>query len=125
MTIEKWDPVTVKRAALAELQQNAELVGVFVETEARRRLDAISSPDTKRDKNYRHYLSKYLLRHVITVKNDAIEIDVGMKVGPRGTGASYHGFFIEIGSESAQAHPYLRPAVFGNSAEIVQLLAGE
>lgn len=125
MSIEKWDPITVKRAALAELQQNAELVGVFVETEARRRLDAISNPDTKRDRNYRHYLSKYLLTHVITSGNDFIEIDVGMKIGPRGSGASYHGFFIEIGSDSAPAHPYLRPAVFDNRAEILQLLAGK
>lgn len=125
MSVEKWDPIAVKKMAMDELMANAELTGVFIESEARRRLDAITAPDTSRDKNYRHYLSKYLLTHTVTVEKDAVVIDVGMKVGPRGTGASHHGFYIEIGSESAAAHPYLRPAVFDNANEIVGLLAGK
>jgi hypothetical protein len=125
MSIVKWDPVAVKKMAMDELMANAELTGVFLESEARRRLDAITDPDTPRDKNYRYYLSKYLLTHTVTKESNAIVIDVGMKVGPRGSGASHHGFYIEIGSESAAAHPYLRPAVFDNADEIVGLLAGE
>jgi len=125
MTIVEWKPAVVKKMALDQLEANAELVGVFVETEARQRLDAITDPDTARDKNYRHYLSKYLLTHVVEKSEKEIVISVGMRVGPRGSGAGHHGFFIETGSESAPAHPYLRPAVFGNAREIVNLLTGK
>jgi len=95
-------------------------VGKFVETEARRRLDAITDPDTKRDKNYRSYLSSYILTNKVEQETNAVVIQVGMKIGTEGQ--THHGFYIETGSSTAEAHPYLRPAVFNNEREIVGML---
>lgn len=118
--ITKWDPVAVKDMARSVILSHAEDVGHFVESEARRRLDAITDPDTKRDKNYRAYLSQYILTNTVEDSEKEIVISVGMKIGK--DGQRYHGFYIETGSSTAAAHPYLRPAVFGNQKEIVKLL---
>jgi len=123
--IKNWQPQKVKAMVKGILSQNAEGVGVFVETEARKKLDAISSPDTKRDINYRAFLSKWMLTHTVVITENMVEVNVGMRVGDRGSGSHHHGFFIEIGSESAPAHPYLRPAVFNNKEEIIQLFGGK
>lgn len=106
------------------LSQNAEGVGVFVETEARKKLDAISSPDAKRDINYRAFLSKWMLTHTVVITENMVEVNVGMRVGDRGSGSHHHGFFIETGSSTAPAHPFLRPAVFSNANTIIQLFVG-
>jgi hypothetical protein len=45
-------------------------------------------------------------------------------VSKSGTGGRHHGFFIEFGSSTAAAHPWLRPAVFENAKKIVSLLSG-
>jgi len=121
--ITKWDPEAVRKAALADLQTNAEIAGKFVETEARRRLDAITSPDNRRAVNYRHYLSKFLLTYTVETLAKAIIIRVGMRRRSE-KGGDHHGFYIETGSSTAPAHPYLRPAVFDNASEIVSLLSG-
>jgi len=122
--IKSWTPDKVKAMVKNNLAKNVEVVGVFVESEARRRLDAIKSPDTKRDKNYRAYLSKWLLTHTSTIGSNYVEVAVGMKIGNVGAGSHYHGFYIETGSVTAPAHPYLRPAVFNNTKEILQLFGG-
>ena len=121
--ITKWKPEAVRAAALAELQANAEIVGKFVETEARRRLDAITQPDNRRAVNYRRFLSKYLLTYTVEKTAKAIVIRVGMRRRSE-KGGDHHGFYIETGSTTAPAHPYLRPAVFDNASEIVALLGG-
>lgn len=118
--IVNWQPAKVKQMAKDVILSRAEDVGKFVETEARRRLDAIKDPDTKRDKNYRHYLSDFVLTNTVESETNAVVIRVGMKIGK--DGQHYHGYYIEIGSSTAEAHPYLRPAVFSNSREIVQML---
>ena len=121
--ITKWKPEAVRAAALAELQANAEIVGKFVETEARRRLDAITQPDNKRAINYRKFLSKYILTYTVEKTAKAIVIRVGLR-SHYGKTKGHRGFFIETGSTTAPAHPYLRPAVFDNGSEIVALLGG-
>ena len=123
--IKNWTPDKVKNMAKSILSSNAVEVGAFVESEARQKLDAIKSPNTKRDKNYRAYLSKWLLTNVVKTTKNMVEVSVGMKIGDRGTGTHWHGFFIETGSSTAPAHPYLRPAVFNNSKEILQLFGGK
>lgn len=120
MTITKWDPVAVKNMAKSVIVSHAEDVGHFVETEARRRLDAIEDPDTKRDKNYRAYLSEFILTNTVEDSEKEVAIRVGMKIGKQGQ--THHGFYIETGSSTAAAHPYLRPAVFDNGKEIVAML---
>ena len=118
--ITKWQPANVKRMVKDVLLSRAGDVGKFVETEARRRLDAITDPDTKRDINYRNYLSSYILTNKIEDEVNAVIISVGMKIGKEGQ--THHGFYIETGSSTAAAHPFLRPAVFDNEREIVGML---
>jgi len=120
----KWDPEAVKAATLAQVTANAELVGTFLETEARRRLDAIRTPDNKRAVAWRAFLSRWVLTHTVMEETDAIVITVGMKRGLK-KGGNTRGFYVEVGSSTAPAHPYLRPAVFGNAATIVALLGGK
>jgi len=120
----KWDPGAVREAALADLQTNAEIAGKFVETEARRRFDAITTPDNWKAVNYRRFLSKWLLTHTVETTAKEVVIRVGMRRRPE-KGGDHHGFYIEIGSRKAPAHPYLRPAVFDNGDLIVALLSGE
>ncbi len=120
----KWDPEAVKVAALADVAENAELVGEFVETEARRRLNAIRTPDNRKAVAWRAFLSRWVLTHTIVEEPDAIVITVGMKRSSK-KGGRTRGFYVEVGSSIAPAHPYLRPAVFGNGPTIVAMLGGE
>ncbi len=119
-----WDPEAVKVAALAEVAENAEVVGEFVESEARRRLKAIGKPDNKRAVAWRAFLSRWALTNTVTVMANEVLIRVGMKVAS-GKGGRTRGFYVETGSSTAPAHPYLRPAVFNNAAKIVALLGGK
>lgn len=118
--IKKWSPQKVRDAALKELAENAEIVGKFVETEARRRLYAIDEPAW--GERYRRLIVARLLTYVVERKAKAIVITVGVRVGPKG---HHHGFWIEFGSSTAPAHPFLRPAVYDNARQIVKLLADE
>ena len=119
----KWDPAAVKAAVKSQLVENGEIVGKFVENDARRRLDAITKPDNRKAVRWRALLSKWVLTNTVEEEQDAVVISVGMKRGPK-SGGNTRGFYVEIGSKSAPAHPYLRPAVFQNMREIVKLLTG-
>lgn len=118
-----WKPEAVIAASMAEVAGNGELVGEFLEAEARRRLDAIRRPDNKKAVAWRRFLSRYVLTNVVTVSADEVVITVGMKRSGA-KGGNTRGFYVEIGSARAPAHPYLRPAVFGNGPTIVSLLGG-
>jgi hypothetical protein len=123
MTIIKWTPEKVKQAAAEQLFKNAPDAAKFIEEDARRRLDAIKTPDTPRDLNYRWYLSKYILTHAVEMTgDDSFVITVGMKIGK--DGQKHHGWWIERGSSTAPAHPYLRPAVLQNAREIIEIMLG-
>jgi len=127
VSFSKWDPEKIKAAVEARLMDHAPAVGKFVEDDARRRLDAIKTPDTGRDRNYRRYLSKYILTHAVNKDRgpgtgDGLVIAVGMKIGK--SGQRHHGFYIETGSSTAPAHPFLRPAVTQNARDIIRLLIG-
>lgn len=114
-----WRPEAVKQAAVAELERNGAIVGKFVQTEARRRLYAITDPEW--GERYRRLIVGRLLTFVVTREPKAVVITVGVAAGPKGR---HHGFWIEVGTRRQPAHPYLRPAVFDNAREIVALLGG-
>jgi len=120
--ITKWHPEKVRQAAVAELERNGATVGKFVESEARRRLYAITDPEW--GERYRRMIVGRLLTFVVTRAADgkAVVITVGVAAGPKGR---HHGFWIEVGTRRQPAHPYLRPAVFDNAREIVALLGGK
>jgi len=116
----KWRPEQVREAAIGELMANGEIVGKFVESEARRRLQAIKEPAW--GERYRTLIVGRLLTFVVEREPKAVVITVGVKGGEKGR---YYGFWIETGTQRQPAHPFLRPAVFENAREIVALLAGK
>lgn len=116
----KWDEAAFKAAVLSKLVSNGEIVGEFVETDARRRLLAISDPAW--GAKYRRKVVARLLDNFVEEEKNGVNIFVGVRPSSSG---SHHGFYIELGSATAPAHPFLRPAVFSNGKKIVSLLAGK
>lgn len=115
----RWDASGFKAKLTGELMANAEIVGEFVESEARKRLLGIQDPDW--GAAYRGYVARLMDNEVVREGN-GITIRVG--VG-RGRSGSHHGLYIELGSRTAAAHPFLRPSVIENAAKIVALLGGQ
>lgn len=115
----KWDPGAFKKQLLQDLKSNGEIVGEFVESDARRRLLAISDPEWGR--GYRESVVSRLLTNIVEVEKNEVVIFIGVEKSSSGT---HHGFYIEFGSSTAPAHPFLRPAVFSNAREIFSLLEG-
>jgi hypothetical protein len=116
----KWDPDEFKKKLISDLAENGEIVGKFVENDARQRLLAIKDP--KWGEAYRNRYVARLLSYEVIVKPKEVVINVGVR--PSST-SRRHGFYIEIGTKKWPAHPFLRPAVFMNAAKIVALLAGK
>jgi hypothetical protein len=114
-----WNAKDLKAAIRQRLLENAETVGKFVEEEARRRLLAITDPEW--GQAYREKVVSRLLTNQVTATKDEIEILVGVAKSGKG---EYHGFYIELGSSTAPAHPFLRPAVYENADRIVEMLTG-
>lgn len=121
--LQEWKPEAVKKMARDIVADNAELTGKFLETEAARHLDAIREPSDKRFLGYRWFLKRYLLTSTVEVREDAVTVRVGMRLRSE-KGGDHHGFYIETGSAVAPANPFLRPAVFGNARDILDLLTG-
>jgi hypothetical protein len=119
----KWTPDNVKRDVLETLVGNAELVGRFVESDARRRLLAVSDPDW--GEGHRNYVARLITNEVEQGRNEVV-VRVGLPPGrttAEGRPTRHLGYYIETGSRTAAAHPFLRPAVFQNGPEIVALLS--
>lgn len=121
--IREWTPEAVKKMARDIVADNAELTGKFLEVEAAARLDAIKEPSDKRFLGYRWFLKRHLLTSTVKVRDNSVTVTVGMRRQAK-KGGDHHGFYIETGSAVAPANPYLRPAVFGNARDIVNLLTG-
>lgn len=116
----KWHAPDVRKTVIDELAENGEIVGKFVETDARRRLLAITEPE---------WGAKYrsqLVARLLTYEVEKLPKEVVIRIGVRATSKeSHHGFYIELGSKTAPAHPFLRPAVYMNARQIVALLGGK
>ena len=115
-----WKADEFKKKLSGDLAANAEIVGKFCEEDARRRLLAINDP--KWGAKYRSQIVARLLTYEVETKSKEVIIRVGVRATSSGR---FHGFFIEFGSRTAPAHPFLRPAVFQNAARIVALLSGK
>ncbi|MCJ7529800.1 MAG: hypothetical protein MUO64_02050 [Anaerolineales bacterium] len=115
-----WTPEKFKKQLIAELAQNAEITGKYIEVEARRRLLAINDP--KWGAKYRSQVVARLLTYEVETKPKEVIIKVGVRASGSGR---HHGFFIEFGSRTSGPHPFLRPAVLENAAKIVALLSGK
>jgi len=117
--IKNWNPKKFKDELLNDLEKNGEIVGKLVETEARRRLVAITDPPW--GAGYRQEIVARLLRFEVERKSNEVVITVGVASTSK---SKHHGLYIELGSKTAPAQPFLRPAVFENGRKIVALLSG-
>jgi len=115
-----WNAADFKAQIVKDLVSNSEIVGEFVEADARQRLLSISDPEWGRA--YREQVVARLLMNRVEVGKNEVTTLVG--VGKSRSG-DHHGFYIELGSATAPAHPFLRPAVFSNAKAIVNLLEGK
>lgn len=121
----KWNAQEFKKDLVARVVSNAEIAGKFVEVEARRRILAVQDPDW--GTGHRKYVWS-LITHTVEQEPNAVVIRVGLPPGRKkkdGSTTRHLGFYIELGSRTAPAHPFLRPAVFQNGARIVALLSGK
>jgi hypothetical protein len=118
--IAKWQPGVVVEAVKEELVENMELACKVVEVDARRRLLAIQDP--KFGRGYRRILAMFKLISFVEVGAKAVIGHIGI---PKAEKGSDYGFWIEIGSKTAPAHPWLRPALLNNKREILKLLGGQ
>jgi len=118
-TIAEWNQRRVVAAVKAEVVANMEIAATVVEVDARRRLLAIAEPEFGRA--YRRVLALYRLISRVIVGENAVEGQIGIPPGKEG---GDYGFWIEVGSQTYAAQPWLRPALMDNLKDIVQLLTG-
>jgi len=118
--IKNWRTDELKKDVTDKLMANGAIAGKFVETEARARLEAIREPQW--GAAYRNQIVSRLLTNEVEKTANGVVIRVGVKVGPSGY---HHGFYIEVGSSTAPAQPFLRPALLENKRQILGLLANE
>jgi hypothetical protein len=121
----KWNDKEFKTDLISTLVANGEIVGRFLEADARKRLLAVQSPDW--GAGHRRYVARLITNEVEQERN-AVVIRLGLPPGKKtksGASTRHLGFYIELGSRTAPAHPFLRPAVFQNGAKIVALLSGK
>jgi hypothetical protein len=125
MPIKSWRPERVKAAIMDELVANGEIAGKFGETEARTRLLAIKEPEW--GAGYREKVVARLLTNLVERGRNEVVIRIGVAESKsrKGVASRKHGFYIELGSKTAAAQPFLRPAVFENAGKIVALLSGK
>ena len=96
-----------------------EAAAKVVETDARHRMLSIKEPEFGR--GYRRVLALYRLKSIVKRDKKDIVALIGI---PRGEKGGSYGYYIEIGSRTAPAHPWLRPALLTNIKTIIQLLKG-
>jgi HK97 gp10 family phage protein len=59
------------------------------------------------------------IAYVVSARGQMVEGVVGVK-----RGRAFYAWFVERGTSKMAAQPFLRPAVFGNAARIVRIIAG-
>lgn len=117
MGITEWRQDEVVGEVTAELEAKMETAAKVVEVAARRNLLAISEPDW--GSAYRAMLANYKLSSFVVRSDKEIEAGIGLPGGKAG----HDGWYIETGSTTAPAHPWLRPALLHNLRKITQLLS--
>jgi hypothetical protein len=117
--VTEWRQREVFEAIAADVQETMEIAAKVVETDARRRLLRIREPDFGR--KYRMVLALYRLTSFVRREGKAIVGKIGIPAGEKG---GDYGFWIEIGSKTAPAQPWIRPALIENLRNIVRLFNG-
>lgn len=117
MGIDQWRQAELIEEVAAFVEGNMETAAKVVEVDARRRLLKISEPEW--GAAYRKLLALYRLTSIVERTGMTVEAGIGMPPGKKG---SSYGFYIETGSRTAPAHPWLRPALLNNLHTILGLL---
>ena len=112
----RWDAKRVTREIADEVEATLEVAGKVVEVDARRRMLAIREPE--RGRGYRRVLALYRLTSAVVRTSWEIAAEIGI---PKGEAGGDYGFWIEVGSRTAPAHPWLRPALLTNLKAILGL----
>jgi len=116
--ITRWRQREVIEEITAQVESDLEIAAKVVEVDARRRLLKIHDPEWGR--GYRKLLALYRLTSFVQRSRGAVEAGIGIPPGKTGD----LGFWIEVGSKTAAAHPWLRPALLTNLENIMALLGG-
>lgn len=111
-----WDTAKFKRQLLDIVERNCEPTGTFLQRSSRARLYAITEPAWGHE--YRRLVAR-LINFEIERRPNEIVLNFGVQ---KTRDSRYHGLYIELGSREAPAHPFLRPAVFGNQKRIARIL---
>lgn len=117
--ITEWNQKQVIEQIAGLVTENMEVAAKVVEVDARHRLLRIRQPEF--GAGYRRVLALYRLTSIIQRDGDVVEGGIGIPPGEKG---GHYGFYIETGSSTAPAHPWLRPALMGNLRNILRLLSG-
>ncbi len=105
-----WHAEAWMAALVAKLAVNMEAVGAYVAAEAR----APRAPGTGHAGGGAHAADT--ITHKVSAERGAVTVRVGA------TNAGWYLSFHETGTSKMAASPWLRPAIFGNSAKILELL---
>ena len=119
--IVEWHTKEVVAHFAAELATRLETAAKVVEVDARNNLAAISDPEWGHA--YRNEIVGRLLTSFVQHTDKEVLAYIGVRA-VSGKGGDSHGFYIETGSTTAPAQPWLRPALFDNEANIMKLLEG-
>lgn len=115
--VDQWRQKEVIEEIAEQVTADMEPVGKVVEMDARRRLLSIRDPEFGR--GYRRVLAMFRLTSLVRRAGSTIEAMIGILQGDKG---GDYGFWIEVGSKSAPAHPWLRPALLTNLKRIKEFL---
>lgn len=117
--ITEWRQDAVIEEIAGGVEANMTVAAKVVETDARRRLLKIREPEfgTK----YRKLLALFRLTSFVKRVGNEVWALIGIPPGEKG---SSYGYYIEVGSSTAPAHPWLRPALLTNLRNIMGLLSG-
>jgi hypothetical protein len=116
-TINQWRQREVIDEVADQVISDMEMAGKVVEVDARRRLLRIQDPEFGR--KYRRVLALFRLTSFVRRTGSTIEALIGI---PKGEQGGDYGFWIEIGSKTAAAQPWLRPALLTNLRRIREFL---
>lgn len=117
--ITEWNAPAVIDFFSARIAASMEIAVKVVEEAARDNLAEIDDPPW--GAGYRNEIVGRMLTSYVEKQDKAVLGHVGVRVGS-GKGGSLHGFYIEFGSSTAPAHPWLRPALYDNKDDILKIL---
>ena len=118
--VAEWKAEALIAAVKAQVESGMEEATKVVEVDARHRLLAVREPEFGRA--YRRVLALYRLKSKVLTGHREVLGAVGIPAGDKGDS---YGFYIETGSRTAGAQPWLRPALLTNLATIKNLLGAK